>query len=85
MEPDIDPWEDTHKERGPERDNPLDGAGSGPFGASPETIGVPNVTEKPLQSANSHSDRPGWSRGALLGVIVVLLVILSSSAYVWLF
>lgn len=86
LEPDTDPWKDTEGQRGPERDNPLDGAGSGPFGASPETIGVPNVTEKaPSKSADSTGDQPRWSRGALLSVIGVLLVVLGSSAYVWLF
>ncbi len=86
IEPNVDIWEDTHGERGRERDNPLDGAGSGEFGASPETIGVPNVTgPPPRRSRSSDGDRPRWSRTALLGVIGVLLVVLGSSAYVWLF
>ena len=86
IEPNIDPWEDTHGKRGRERDNPLDGAGSREFGASPETIGVPNVTgQPPRRSASPDSDRPRWSRTAVLGVIGVLLVVLGSSAYVWLF
>ncbi len=86
IEPEINPWEDTQEQRGPERDNPLEGAGSGAFGASPETVGVPNVTGQARpKTTNSDRNGPRWSRGALLGVIGVLLVVLGSSAYVWLF
>ena len=85
LEPDVDPWEETDEERGPERDNPLEGAGSGVFGASPETIGVPDVTGRAPRAPSPDPGGPGWSRGLLLAVIGLLLVVLGSSAYLWLF
>lgn len=84
-EPHEDPLEDTHAGRGPERDNPLDGAGTGVFGAAPETIGVPNVTGRGHHPPTPDRDRPGWPRWALSILIGLLLVVLGSSAALWLF
>lgn len=41
IEPDLDPWDDTHEERGEEMDDPYLTSADNPFGASPELIGVP--------------------------------------------
>lgn len=81
---DMDPWRDTDQGRAPERDNPLDGAGSGTLGASPETIGVPNVTGGVSPSRPSGGDAPRMPRAAVVAVVALLLLVVVLSAIAWL-
>lgn len=75
----ADPWEGTRAERGPERDNPMDGDTAGVFGASPETVGAPRRT-----SRTGRRRRAPMPRGVLVTIAAILLAVVLASAYVWL-
>lgn len=82
LEPDVDPWRDTEEGRGEERDNPLDsGAAGTPFGADPESVGIPNFVYRPQGRSAAHTSKPPLSRGILLLWLLAPLVGLIVSLY----
>lgn len=75
LEHDFDPWQDTEEGRGEERNNPLDsGAAGSPFGADPESVGIPNLVYGPQGRGAAHTPKPPLSRGVLLLWLLVPLV-----------
>lgn len=72
LAPHVDPWSDTTAGHGPERDNPYEiPSPQSPFGATPETVGVPNMVRSRPHTGPAQTGRPRLARA--MGLLLLLL------------
>lgn len=70
----LDPWSDTTEGGGLERSNPYESTSAQtPFGASSETVGIPNMVRSRPRTGPAQSRRPRLARA--LGLLLLLLVL----------